>query len=231
MKCIIFLLLLMIYFQGCKNKSDNNLNETAKIEYPDGKPGNYVVLSDGLIKGENLTEEKLKKMQFYTSEDIRIKIATDKSILKDTQFVKIRSIFIKKFTPCVITKKITSDKDIKKMMNKKILGKKHSATSGSNKKYTQEEFKRQLDFVSPGNGILGIKGEYIERGYEVEFGNGISLVYDPSFKFFTRVYKYKNKINISNSSFDNNASLLFEIVNPIVKYNFEDTITVPGKRK
>lgn len=218
MKYQILIIIFFVCVQGCKVESSNHTNEI-KAEYPDGKKGNYVTLNESLIQELNLTEERLKEIQFYTANDINISVIIDKSLTNDTQTVKTKPIFIKKFTPCVITKKMNVDNGSKQ---------RSSEDNIRYKNYTQDELNTLLKFESTKPVVQGI---YIERVYEVDLGDGLSLVYDPTFKFFTRVSKFENRNIISTSSFINNAGLLFQISNPIVRSYSEDTIKVTGKRK
>lgn len=189
----VTILIISIFLLSCQNESTKQSKQNSTKNYPEGREGNYVILSDSLIEALKLTEKKLKQMQFYVADDLNMNLYGTSNV-KDTQIVKTKSFHIKKFTPCLIIKKIPNPP----------------------RKW---------------NKLLGVWMEEIERGYEVEFGDGLSLVYDPFFKFFTSVAKYKNKVNNYSGRFDENSSLLVEIKNPIMKYETEDTISVSGKRR
>lgn len=189
----ILILIISIFLQSCQNESTKQPEQNSGSVYPDGRQGNYVVLSDSLIEALSLTEKELTQMQFYLADDVNFNLYNTSSV-KDAQIVKTKSFQIKKFTPCLITQKIPNP-------------------------------PREW------NKYLGIWMEIIERGYEVDFGNGLSLVYDPSFRFFTKVSKCEIAQNIYNSRFDKNTSLLVEIKKPVIKYEYEDTISIGGKRR
>ena len=111
----ILIFAMVVY--GCEKSSNyQKIKEEVKekIKYPDNKPGNYVILSDSIIKEFNLTEEKIESFQYYISQKMEIELNfnelrkntnKDANVIKrDTELVHIKTIHIKKYTPAIIIK-------------------------------------------------------------------------------------------------------------------------------
>jgi len=199
---IIFFLLAILF--GCENKY-NNTNKEKIIDYPDGKPGNYVLLSDSVIKDFNLNEEEIKSFQYYLSDDLEINLLYENDTIrynkpaKETQSVNIKTIFIKKHTPCVIVKKLFTESEVKLLMKKSPI-----------------VMYRDGYVVDVGNGLT-------------------LIYYQPfkCFSDINNIDEKKSKINSSftNIRFVSNSGLLVDLSHPKIKYKNEDTLIISGKRK
>jgi|SRR3989304_461620 len=236
----------LIFLQGCDNKV-NKINEQKAIEYPDGKPGNYIVLSNSTINEFKLTDEQLKNFQYYLSDNLKIKLyyenkieGNNKPSIKDTQFVPVKTLFIEKFTPCVIVKNIYSEEENKKKLDslKKVILKNEEKLNEKlgGRKLTKEDSEILLKANTNLSEEFTVPGIIVENGYEIDVGNGITLIYDSRFKFFTRIERIDEKQSKLKSSyswtrFDNNAGLLVDLSHPTIKYKNEDTLFLSGKRK
>jgi hypothetical protein len=236
----------LFFLQGCDNKV-NQINKQKTIEYPDGKPGNYIVLSNSTINEFKLTEEQLKNFQYYLSDEVEIKLyyqnkieENNKPSIKDTQFVPVKTLFIEKFTPCVIVKNIYSEEENKKKLDslKKVILKNEEKYNEKywGRKLTKVDYEILLKANTNLSEELTVPGINVENEYEIDVGNGITLIYDPRFKFFTRIERIDEKQSKLKSSyswtrFDNNAGLLVDLSHPTIKYKNEDTLFLSGKRK
>ena len=114
---LVSILFFVIGSQGCHNEIKEKSRKSLKeVGYPDGRVGNYVMLNDSVINEFNLNDENLKSYQYYTSDNIEIELhssellkdyKTDSKVVvkRDTQLVHVKTIFINKYTPCIILKR------------------------------------------------------------------------------------------------------------------------------
>lgn len=200
---LIIIFLLAILF-GCDNKSNNAIKEKI-IDYPDGKPGNYVLLSDSVIKDFNLNEEEVKSFQYYLSDDLEINLFYENDTIrnnkpaKETQSVNVKTIFIKKHTPCVIVKKLFTESEVKLLMKKSPIV------------ITQEGY-----VVDVGNGLTLIYYQPFKCFSDIK-------------NIDEKISKIKS--SFTNIRFVSNSGLLVDLSHPEIKYKNEDTLIISGKRK
>lgn len=236
-KVLFMAIIFLITMFGCgkKTQSFKQLSDSVKHEYPDGLKGNYLVLSNKLIKDYHLTDEKMKELQFYTAQDVVINLYVNRVKKKsvnntaDTNVVDVKTIGIKKFTPCVVIEENKPTKAQIDWANKEELRKERKRNS------KPPLSKEQFDFLLKSGNLpeeYTVTSYSYIKGYVVDVGGGTFLIYNPDINYFTDILKLNNTVvNYSDIRFPKNSGIIVNLSQPVDKYINIDSIVVPGKRK
>jgi len=227
-------------------------NKNITVEYPDEISGNYISLNDSIINMYSLSDQMIKDLQFYTSENIKLYIyKNNKSTKSDTVLVNSTLIEIPKFTPCIILRKIETEKEFNirakkefeektRKLRSELKAKLEAGELVYTGKHSNEYVKDLLRLGQPLPGDLRPIAIQISinDGYLVDVGNHLVLGYTTNpFIYgarFTSVEKYNNKKFDGKYKIVESSSLIFnESLLPkekIMKIINKDTLKVSGTR-